>query len=113
MSKPEVEVRQVSIAKTEWDPELPEEAGSYANFMQISFNQNEFVLAFGQVADIDMETGIQKCKLVSKVLVPHHLVPDILRAVEENLAKFTELFGQPEAPQPKSRHERPTKRKAG
>lgn len=99
MSKPKMEVREVQIRKIEWDPAVSSEPGSYAHVMEINFNQNEFVLAFGQIVGVDAEAGVQKCKLVSKVLVPHHLVPRILEVVEDNLGKFTEVFGEPKEPQ--------------
>ena len=109
MSEADVQVREITV-KTEWEPDISEEVGSYANVMEIRFNQHEFVLAFGQIVSVDIEKGVQKCKLVSKLVVPHHLVPQIISAMNQNLQKFVGVFGPPSEPKP---IDRKVKRAAG
>lgn len=100
MAKQAKEPEIIQISGIAWEPELPDVVGAYANTMQISFNQHEFVLAFGQVVGVDAEHKVQKCKLVSKLIVPHHLVPKIAEAIGGNLTRFTEIYGEPGEPQP-------------
>jgi hypothetical protein len=100
MAKQVKETEIIQISGIAWDPEPADVVGAYANVMQISFNQHEFMLAFGQVVGVDAEQKVQKCKLVSKLVVPHHLVPKIAEAIEGNLTRFTEIYGEPGEPQP-------------
>ena len=68
--------------------------GTYANLAIITHSSSEFILDF-----IKMLPGMPKASVQSRiVLVPEH-AKRLLRALEENIAKYERVFGEIRVPQ--------------
>ena len=81
--------------------ELPEEVaeGIYSNLAIISHSHSEFVLDF-----IRMMPNIPKAKVKARiVLTPQH-AKRLMKALEDNIAKFEKQFGQVTSQEPAYPH---------
>ncbi|MFW5706876.1 MAG: DUF3467 domain-containing protein [Bacteroidota bacterium] len=70
--------------------ELSEEVaeGSYANMAMITHSNTEFVMDF-----IRMMPGVAKAKVKSRVIMTPQHAKRLLRALNENIAKFESVYG--------------------
>ena len=80
-------------------PEL--ESGVYANVLGVWHTVYEFTLDFAsmqppQVRDEDdpASPAVVPCRVVSRVTVPVTGVFDLIRALNENMTKYEERFGE-------------------
>lgn len=77
------------------------EQGSYANFLSVWHTPHEFTLDFATTMptqSVETPSGDQEtvvpCRVVARVKVPVTVVFDMLRALNENLTKYEERFGE-------------------
>ena len=84
-------------------PEL--EGGVYANVLGVWHTAYEFTLDFAamqppQVEDEDdpNSPAFVQCRVVSRVKVPVTVVFDVIRALNENMTKYEEHFGEIQRP---------------
>lgn len=82
--KKEQKQKQISI---ELSDEMAE--GVYSNLAIISHSQSEFVLDF-----IRMMPNVPKAKVKSRVILTPQHAKRLMRALEDNLKKFEQQFGQ-------------------
>ena len=80
-------------------PEL--EGGAYANVLGVWHTVYEFTLDFAamqppQVVDENdpNSAAVVPCRVVSRVKVPVTVVFDLIRALNENMTKYEERFGE-------------------
>lgn len=65
----------------------------YSNFMQVTYTPYEFVITFARIAPVVAPTAeFAEAKAVSQILVPHQLMPKIVKILQENLSKFEEAI---------------------
>ena len=67
-------------------------AGVYANFANVSFSQYEFTLTFARV-DHEVEEGDVPGVVVSRVVVSHKFMRDLLDAMEDSWSKWSTTEG--------------------
>ncbi|MCB9230194.1 MAG: DUF3467 domain-containing protein [Bacteroidia bacterium] len=77
--------------------ELPEDLaeGIYSNLAVISHSSSEFVIDF-----IRVMPGVPKAKVKSRVIMTPQHAKRLLAALNENLHKFENAFGEVEFPEP-------------
>lgn len=79
-------------------PEL--EAGVYANVLGVWHTVYEFTLDFAAMQPPQVDEGdptsaaVVPCRVVSRVKVPVTVVFDLIRALNENMTKYEERFGE-------------------
>jgi hypothetical protein len=81
-------------------PEL--EGGSYANFLSVWHTPFEFTLDFCSTlpARQDEEgTPVVPCRVVSRVKIPTTMIFDVLRALNENMTRYEQAYGEIRRPQ--------------
>jgi hypothetical protein len=86
-------------------PEL--EGGAYANFLNVWHSPYEFTFDFA-VTQPPIPQNPQDpaapvtvpCRVVARVKVPPALVFDIMRAINQNLARYEQMFGEIPRPEP-------------
>jgi hypothetical protein len=83
MENPAPEENQLNIELSE---EMAE--GAYVNFAMIAHSSHEFVMDF-----IRILPGIPKAKVKSRVVMTPEHAQHLMRALQENLARFEESFG--------------------
>jgi hypothetical protein len=90
--------------QTEFEIQVPpeNEAGSYANFLMVWHTPHEFTLDFAVTQPSQpAENGVKvPCRVVSRVRVPPTVMVEILQAMNENLARFQQTFGEIRRPVP-------------
>lgn len=71
--------------------ELKEEVaqGTYANLAIITHSSSEFILDF-----IRVMPGVPKASVQSRIIVAPEHAKRLLRALEDNIAKYERIFGQ-------------------
>jgi hypothetical protein len=96
MSEPEPEFRPIIL------PELA--GGVYANYLSVWYTPHEFTLDFfgTQLPETDEDEAavVIPCRLVSRVRIPVTFVFEVLRAVNENMTRYEEVFGEIRPPRP-------------
>ena len=76
-----------------------EEAGLYSNFLGVWHSPYEFTLDFcvtqpPQPSEADPERTVMPCLVVSRVKIPVTLIFDVVRALNENMTRYEETFGE-------------------
>jgi Protein of unknown function (DUF3467) len=93
---------------TEFQMVVPpdQEGGAYANFLGVWHTAYEFTLDFAttqpaQVADPDdPESPVTvPCRVVARVKIPATVLFDVLRALNENMTRYEESFGEIRRPE--------------
>jgi hypothetical protein len=84
-------------------PEL--EGGAYANFLSTWSTAYEFTLDFSatqppNVPENEMEPVTVPCRVVSRIKIPVTLVFDVIRALNEQMTKYEDQFGEIRRPGP-------------
>ena len=75
--------------------------GTYANFANVSFSQYEFTLTFARI-EHEVEEGDVPGVVVSRVVVSHKFMRDLLDAMEDTWSKWSTTEGirnLPETPE--------------
>ena len=75
--------------------------GTYANFANVSFSPYEFTITFARV-DHEVEEGDVPGVVVSRVVVSHKFMRDLLDAMEDTWSKWSTTEGirnLPETPE--------------
>jgi hypothetical protein len=75
------------------------EAGVYANFLGVWHSAYEFTLDFATTqparpSDDDPSNMVMPCLVVSRVKIPVTLIFDVVRALNENMTRYEETFGE-------------------
>lgn len=72
---------------------VPEELrdGIYANFMRAQFTEHEFILTFARLSPEDVTEEKALAKAVSRIIVPHHILPLIIAALSRTLSELKEM----------------------
>lgn len=85
----EQEIKKIPI-----EIDLPEQMGPgiYANLVRIQFTQHEFLITFARLIPEDISEEQAVAKAVARIVVPHHLMPSIIEAFSDNLAKFRAML---------------------
>jgi Protein of unknown function (DUF3467) len=80
-------------------PEL--ESGVYANFLGVWHTAHEFTLDFAQVQPAQMDdpedpasTVTLPARVVARVKIPVTVVFDVIRALNENMTRYEQAFGE-------------------
>lgn len=74
----------------------PEVAGGiYSNLAMIAHGNTEFILDF-----ISMLPGLPKAQVKSRIVMAPEHAKRLLYALQENIARYEQTFGQIELPQP-------------
>ncbi len=63
--------------------------GVYSNFVMITHSPSEFVLDFARIMP-----GLPKAKVVARVIMAPQHVKMFLKALEDNIRKYEEHFGE-------------------
>lgn len=73
-----------------------EEGGTYSNFLSVWHTGHEFTFDFCATQPVqETEEGpVLGCRVVSRVRVPPTLVFDILRALNDNMTKYEDVYGE-------------------
>ena len=79
------------------------EAGLYANFLGVWHSPYEFTLDFcvtqpPQPSEEDPARMIMPCRVVSRIKIPVTLIFDVVRALNENMTRYEETFGEIKRP---------------
>jgi hypothetical protein len=89
---------------TEFEVQVPPdmEPGVYANFLGVWHTAYEFTLDFAvtqppQPADDHVKVP---CRVVSRVKVPVTVLFDVMRALNDNMTRYEETFGEIRRPGP-------------
>ena len=93
---------------TEFQIQVPNdlEPGVYANFLSVWHTAYEFTLDFGvtqppQVDAEDPDGPVRvECRVVSRVKIPVTVLFDVLRALNENMTRYEQVFGEIKRPEP-------------
>jgi hypothetical protein len=85
--------------------EPDQEGGVYANFLNVWHSEHEFTFDFvamqPPVVPDDPEAPVTiPCRVVARVRIPPTLVFAILQAVNSNMTRYEEVFGEIRRPQP-------------
>jgi hypothetical protein len=85
MGTPEQQELQINV---------PDEvaAGVYSNMVLVWHTPYEFTLDFAAIEPTD--TNRVPCRVVSRVRIPPTVIFDLMRALNENMAKYEEKFGE-------------------
>src|SRR3954464_442659 len=81
-------------------------AGVYANFLSVWHTAYEFTLDFGvtqppQIDQEDPDAPVRvDCRVVSRVKIPVTVLFDVLRALNENMTRYEQVFGEIKRPEP-------------
>ena len=75
------------------------EAGVYSNFLGVWHSPYEFTLDFcvtqpPQPSEQDPERTVMPCLVVSRLKIPVTLIFDVVRALNENMTRYEETFGE-------------------
>ena len=80
-------------------PEL--EAGAYANFLGVWHTAHEFTLDFAQIQPAQMPDPNDPtapvtlpARVVARVKIPPTVAFDVIRALNENLGRYEQAFGE-------------------
>jgi hypothetical protein len=81
------------------------EAGVYANFLGVWHSAYEFTLDFGvmqppQPPESEDGAPVVPCRVVSRIKIPVTLVYDVLRALNENMTRYEQSYGEIRRPGP-------------
>jgi hypothetical protein len=98
---------------TEFQIQVPNEleAGVYANFLSVWHTAYEFTLDFGvtqppQIDAEDPDAPVRvECRVVSRVKIPVTVLFDVLRALNENMTRYEQVFGEIKRPEPPDEQE--------
>jgi hypothetical protein len=76
-----------------------EEAGVYANFLGVWHSPYEFTLDFcvtqpPQPSEADPVRTVMPCLVVSRIKIPVTLIFDVVRALNENMTRYEDTFGE-------------------
>ena len=76
-----------------------EKAGVYSNFLGVWHSPYEFPLDFcvtqpPQPSEEDPERTVMPCVVVSRIKIPVTLIFDVVRALNENMTRYEETFGE-------------------
>ena len=93
---------------TEFQIQVPNdlEPGVYANFLSVWHTAYEFTLDFGvtqppQIVEDDPDGPVRvECRVVSRVKIPVTVLFDVLRALNENMTRYEQVFGEIKRPEP-------------
>ena len=93
---------------TEFQIQVPNELepGVYANFLSVWHTAYEFTLDFGvtqppQIDQEDPDGPVRvECRVVSRVKIPVTVLFDVLRALNENMTRYEQVFGEIKRPEP-------------
>ena len=93
---------------TEFQIQVPNELepGVYANFLSVWHTAYEFTLDFGvtqppQIDQEDPDAPVRvECRVVSRVKIPVTVLFDVLRALNENMTRYEQVFGEIKRPEP-------------
>ncbi|MGB9561188.1 MAG: DUF3467 domain-containing protein [bacterium] len=98
--KEEKEVSQVHTVGQQINIELGEKEaeGVYANFAVISHSPSEFVIDFARILP-----GLAKAKVYARVIMSPYNFKVLARAIEDNIKKYEERFGEIKVPGEKER----------
>ena len=69
--------------------------GEYANFAIITHSSSEFIVDFAR-----MLPGIPKAQVCSRIILAPEHAKRLLGALQENIMRFEQTFGQIKLPQP-------------
>src|SRR6266540_3061946 len=87
---------------TEFEIQVPPEmeAGSYANFLMVWHTGHEFTLDFAVPQPSQAgETGMKvPCRVVSRLRVPPTVMLEILQAMNDNVGRYQQMFGEIQRP---------------
>lgn len=105
MSEHEGEERPVNFRL---DVPLEETGGRYANFLAVWHTVHEFTLDFASTQPPqaeDPEDGespvVVPCHVVARVRIPVSVVFDVLRALNENMTRYEQTYGEIHRPEPR------------
>jgi hypothetical protein len=75
------------------------EAGVYSNFLGVWHSPYEFTLDFcvtqpPQPSEADPERTVMPCLVVSRIKIPVTLIFDVVRALNENMTRYEDTFGE-------------------
>ena len=75
------------------------EPGLYSNFLGVWHSPYEFTLDFcvtqpPQPSEQDQERTVMPCLVVSRLKIPVTLIFDVVRALNENMTRYEETFGE-------------------
>jgi Protein of unknown function (DUF3467) len=98
---------------TEFQIQVPNELepGVYANFLSVWHTAYEFTLDFGvtqppQIDQEDPDAPVRvECRVVSRVKIPVTVLFDVLRALNENMTRYEQVFGEIKRPEPPEEQE--------
>jgi uncharacterized protein DUF3467 len=100
---------QADDRPTEFQIQIPNEleAGVYANFLSVWHTAYEFTLDFGvtQPPQVDHPDDPNEpvrvdCRVVARVKIPVTVLFDVLRALNENMTRYEQVFGEIRRPEP-------------
>jgi hypothetical protein len=79
------------------------EAGVYANFLGVWHSPYEFTLDFcvtqpPQPAEENAGRAVMPCLVVSRIKIPVTLIFDVVRALNENMTRYEDAFGEIKRP---------------
>jgi uncharacterized protein DUF3467 len=93
-----------SPPQTEFEIQVPpeEEAGAYANFLMVWHTPHEFTMDFAVTQPSQPNEGGVKvpCRVVSRLRIPPPVMLEILQAMNENVARYQQSFGEIHRPMP-------------
>ena len=88
---------------TEFEVQVPPELepGVYANFLGVWHTAYEFTLDFASTQPPQhTEVGVRvPCRVVARIKMPVGVVFDVLRALNDNMTKYEEVFGEIRRPE--------------
>jgi hypothetical protein len=101
-----------SVAEHEPEGQAPEfklevppehQAGVYSNFLGVWHSPYEFTLDWcvtqpPQPSEQDPERLVMPTRVVARVKIPVTLIYDVLRALNENMTRYEETFGEIQRP---------------
>jgi hypothetical protein len=90
--------QQPQQQQTEFEIQVPpdQEAGEYANFLMVWHTPHEFTLDFAVMQPSQpADNGVKvPCRVVSRVRITPAIMLDILNAMNENVNRYTQSFGE-------------------
>jgi Protein of unknown function (DUF3467) len=82
-----------------------QEAGVYANFLSVWHTAYEFTLDFAATQPPQIDDGADPssparvpCRVVARVKIPPTVVFDLIRAINENMTRYEQAFGEIQRP---------------
>jgi hypothetical protein len=78
--------------------------GVYANFLTVWHTAHEFTLDFSATLPEHRQEDdvVVPCQLTARVKVPVSVLFDMLRAINDNMTRYEEVFGPISGPRPAS-----------